>query len=84
MRYLIATYTKKPDGQVDESIEIDSKYKSRHQTNANVVLDFATRTVLKCRMEGSLGSKDWQRVRDYYYKYYENVVNSLEQQQTTG
>ena len=83
MRYLIVTYIKKPNGQVDETVEVDTKYRSRHQTTANVVLDFAKQSVLKCRMEGKLGSKDWQHVRDYYHKHYENVVSDLEQQQVS-
>lgn len=79
MRYLIVTYVKKPDGQVDESVEIDTKYRPRHKTMANVVLDFAAKKVLKCRMEGNIGSQDWETVRDYYHKHYDSVVEEIEE-----
>lgn len=79
MRYLIVTYIKKPNGGVDESVEMDSKYRSRHETTANVVLDFKQQEILKCRMDGQSGSRDWKRVRDYYHKYYKNVIEDLEQ-----
>lgn len=79
MRYLIVTYVKKPNGQVDETVKIESKYRGHHKDSANVVLDFAKKEILKCRMDGVLGSHDWQHVRDYYYKHYQNVVNDLEQ-----
>ena len=82
MRYLIVTYIKKPDGQVDEAVEVDSKYRKRHETTANVVLDFLEQKVLKCRMDGKLGSHNWQHVRDYYYKHYQNVVDDLEREYT--
>lgn len=78
MRYLIVTYIKRANGQVDETVEIETRYRSRHKTSANVVLDFANKKILKCRMEGNLGSKDWDHIRDYYHKHYENVVNDLE------
>jgi hypothetical protein len=81
MKYLIITYIKKPNGEVDESVEVESKYRSRHKTTANVVLDFEKKEILKCRMDGHAGSRDWKRVRDYYHKYYQNVVEDLEQQQ---
>ncbi len=80
MRYLIVTYIKRPNGQVDETVEVESKYRSRHKETANVVLDFAKKEILKCRMDGKLGSHDWQHVRDYYYKHYQNVVDDLEKQ----
>ena len=84
MRYLIVTYIKKPDGQVDEAVEVDSKYRKRHETTANVVLDFLEQKVLKCRMDGRIGLKEWVPVRDYYYKYYKNIVEDLEQKHAVG
>jgi len=83
MRYLVVTYIKKPNGKVDESVEVDSKYRNRHKTSANVILDFKKKEILKCRMDGHAGSRDWKTVRDYYYKYYQNVVEDLEQKNLT-
>jgi len=78
VRYLIVTYIKRANGQVDETVEVETRYRPRHKTSANVVLDFANKAVLKCRMEGNTGSKDWDHIRDYYHKHYENVVDNLE------
>ena len=40
MRYLILTYFKKPNGQIDESMTVSNKLRDRDLSMGNVILDF--------------------------------------------
>lgn len=78
MRYMIISYMKRPNGQRDEIVEIDKKYRDRHMSTASVVLDFAQQAVLKSSLEGVTIPRDWQRIRDYYHQHYADVIDKLE------
>ena len=40
MRYFLITYLRKPNGQVDEQVEVTRNIKPRDQQICNVILDF--------------------------------------------
>lgn len=79
MRYLIINYYKKPNGQMDEVVSIARRTRMRDIQSAAVILDFQTRTVVKCSMDGVVVPKDWQRIRDFYYQHYSLIIDDLEQ-----
>ncbi len=78
MRYLIINYYRKPTGQMDEVVSIARRTKNRDIQSAAVILDFQTRTVVKCSMDGVVVPKDWQRIRDFYHQHYSQVIDDLE------
>ena len=78
MRYLIINYYRRPNGQMDEVVAVAKHTKMRDIQSAAVILDFQTRTVVKCSMDGVVVPKDWQRIRDFYHQHYSQVIQDLE------
>ena len=77
MRYLILTYMTKPDGKIDEQMQVCRNIKSRDHQTANVILDFRTLSVLKCSMGGTSVPKDWDRIVSYYHQHYASTIERL-------
>ena len=80
MRYLLLTYYKKPNGQIDEVMAVAKNLKTRDHQTANVILDFRTLSVVKCSMVGTVVPRDWDRIVSYYNQYYENIIERLLQE----
>jgi hypothetical protein len=80
MRYLLITYYKKPNGQIDESTAISRNLKQRDIQTCNVILDFKTLSVVKCSLDGAVVPRDWDRIVSYYNQYYENIIERLLQE----
>jgi hypothetical protein len=80
MRYLILTYYRKPDGQIDEVMAVSKNIKTRDLQTANVILDFRELKVLKCSMGGEQVPKDFNRIVEYYIKHYEATIKRLFQE----
>ena len=80
MRYLLITYYKKPNGQIDEVMAVAKNLKTRDHQTANVILDFKTLSVVKCSMVGTVVPRDWDRIVTYYHQYYENIIERLLQE----
>jgi hypothetical protein len=78
MRYLIINYYRRPNGQMDEVVTVAKRTKTRDIQSAAVILDFETRSVVKCSMDGVVVPKDWQRIRDFYHQHYSQVIDDLE------
>ena len=77
MRYLILTYYRKPNGEIDEAMEVSKRLKPRDIQTANVILDFKTLKVEKCQMGGVSVPKDFHRIVEYYMQHYENIIKRL-------
>lgn len=77
MRYLILTYYKKADGQIDEVMAVAKNLKTRDIQTANVILDFKELKVLKCSMGGEQVPKDWERIVGYYHQHYASTIERL-------
>lgn len=80
MRYLIITYVRKANGQIDEQCEVAKKVKERDITTANVILDFKEQKVDKCMIEGQVITMDWEKAYEYYKRVYPSIVERLEQE----
>jgi hypothetical protein len=78
MRYLIINYYRKPSGQMDEVVTVARRTRMRDIQSAAVILDFQTRSVVKCSMDGTVVPKDWNRIRDFYHQHYSQVITDLE------
>jgi hypothetical protein len=77
MRYLLLTYYRKPNGQIDESMTVSNRIRDRDLSQANVILDFKNQIVLKCSMDGKTVPKNWDRIVSYYYQHYAATIERL-------
>jgi hypothetical protein len=63
---------------MDEVVSLAKRTRMRDLQSAAVILDFQTRSVVKCSMDGVVVPKDWQRIRDFYHQHYGQVIDDLE------
>jgi hypothetical protein len=78
MRYLLITFFRKPGGQIDEQVAVSKKVKQTDLQTCNVILDYGTKTITKCVIEGKTVESDWDKMNAYYKKIYPNLVEQLE------
>ena len=77
MRYLIITYYKKANGQIDESTALARNLKMRDHQTASVILDFKKLAVVKANLNGETVPKDFNKIVEYYMQHYENIIRRL-------
>jgi hypothetical protein len=77
MRYLFLTYVTKPDGKIDEQMEVSRRIRQRDLQMVNVILDFKELRVVKASMSGTTVPRDWDRVLGYYYQHYASTIERL-------
>jgi hypothetical protein len=77
MRYLLITYVKRPKGNIDEVMSVSKNVRSRDLQTCNVILDFKQLEVVKATMDGTTIPKDFNRVVEYYYQYYQSTIDRL-------
>ena len=78
MRYLLITFFRKPGGQIDEQVTVSKRVRLSDNQVCNVILDFQTKQVQKCVIEGKVVETDWERMSSYYKKIYPTLVDQLE------
>ena len=77
MRYLIITYYKKANGQIDETTAVAKNLKMRDHQTASVILDFKKLAVVKAQLGGTSVPKEFNRIVEYYMQHYENIIKRL-------
>jgi len=77
MRYLVITYYKKANGQIDEAMAVSKNLKARDIQTANVILDFKKLEVTKASMSGVDVVKNFDTIVAYYMQHYENIITRL-------
>jgi len=78
MRYLLITYVRKPNGQIDEMVTVSKRLKQADIQTCNVILDYSKRKIDKCVIEGKVLDTDWDRMNVYYNKIYPSLIGQLE------
>lgn len=78
MRYLTVCYYRRNTGAMDEVVGMTRRLKARDIDTASVILDFATRSVLKANLQGQAATRDWSTIVDYYRRHYDQVIERLE------
>lgn len=78
MRYFLANYYKNATGKMDEVISMSRRMRTRDLQSSSVILDFQSRSVVKCSIGEQIGVRDFQIVRDYYHQHYSRVIEDLE------
>jgi hypothetical protein len=77
MRYLLFTYYKKANGQIDETTAVAKNLKMRDHQTASVILDFKKLAVVKAQLGGTSVPKEFNRIVEYYMQHYENIIRRL-------
>lgn len=80
MRYLLISYLRKMNGQIDEMVNVAKRVRTSDMNNANVILDFADKTIVKCIIEGKQHDTTFDQMRNYYFKVYPQLVEQLERE----
>ena len=84
MRYLLIQYLRKPNGQIDEQVTVSKKIKTTDLQMCNVIMDYASKKIEKCIIEGKKVDADWDRMNDYYKNIYPALVEQLEKNNTVN
>ena len=79
MRYFLVTYVRKPDGKIDEQVEISKNLKDRDITNCNIILVFKEKNVQKNVIQGQVMNLPWETLIEYYKKVYPDHIEKLEE-----
>ena len=80
MRYLLITYYKKPNGQIDEQVAVSKRVKTSDIQTCNVILDYVKKKIEKCVIEGKVVDSDWDKMNEYYKRIYPSLVAQLEKE----
>ena len=78
MRYFLVTYVVKPDGKIDEQVQISRNLKERDITMCNIILDFKEKNVQKNVVQGNVMNLPWSTLLEYYKKVYPDQIDQLE------
>jgi hypothetical protein len=82
MRYLLIQFLRKPGGQIDERVAVSKRLKNSDLTNNNVILDFASKKVEKCVVEGKTHDATFDNMVSYYRNIYPQLLAQLEKEAT--
>jgi len=80
MRYLLITFYRKPGGQIDEQARFVKRVRNSDITMSNIIMDYGTRKIEKCVVEGNKLSKSFEELHLYYKKIYPQIVDQLEKE----
>jgi hypothetical protein len=80
LRYLLITFYRKPNGQIDEQVAVAKRTKTTDIQMCNVILDYAKKKVDKCVIEGKTVETDWDKMNEYYKRIYPSLVSQLEKE----
>jgi len=77
MRYLLVTYVKKANGQIDEQVGASRNLKERDLRTCNVILDFKEQKVERAYINGKQIDTTWDMIQDYYSQVYPALIDDL-------
>ncbi len=80
MRYFLISFFRKVGGQIDEAVSVSKRVRTSDTMNANIIMDFAEKKVIKCVIEGKVHDTTFELMRDYYAKIYPNLISQLEKE----
>lgn len=80
MRFLLITFMRRPNGQIDELVAVSKKIKNTDLQSCNVILDYSKYKVVKCVIEGQKMDTDWDKMNNYYRKIYPSLIEQLEKE----
>ena len=81
MRYLLITYLRQPNGQIDEQVGYSKRIKDTDLQTANVIMDYKLQKVVKCVIESKVVPTTFERMNEYYKEVYPSLITQLEKVQ---
>lgn len=72
---------RKPDGKIDEQVEITKNLKERDITTANVIIDFKEKKIQKSTIQGQVIDTDYDTIVSHYKQVYPDYIAELEKLQ---
>lgn len=81
MRYLLATYYKKPTGKFTESVKVETKIRKSELQTASVIIDYKERKVIKSSFGDELGAgsnRDFETINNFYKTHYAQLISQIE------
>jgi len=78
MRYLLITYMRKANGQIDEQVSLSKRVRTSDVQMCNVIIDYQNKKLDKCVIEGKTIDTDFDRMNEYYKQVYPNLIEQLE------
>jgi len=82
MRYLLITFLRKPNGQIDEQVTVGKRIRPADLQTCNLILDFGKKKIEKCVIEGKIVDSDWDKMVEYYKRIYPTLLDQLEKNNT--
>lgn len=83
MRYLLITFYRRPNGQIDEQARFVKRCRNSDLANSNIILDYGKKVIDKCVVEGRKLDKSFDDLNNYYKKIYPKMVEILEKEGPT-
>jgi hypothetical protein len=80
MRYLMISFFRQPGGEINEEARISKRIKPADITSCNIIVDYATKKVEKCTVEGNKLDTDFDKINEYYKKVYPAMIATLEKE----
>jgi hypothetical protein len=71
---------RKPGGQIDEMVAVSKKMKASDLQTCNVIIDYGTKKVEKCIIEGKKVDTDFEKMNEYYKQVYPKLIIQLERE----
>ena len=81
MRYLLVQYIRKPNGQIDELVQVSRKLKKSDMNTKNVIMDYSDNSVHKCVIEGKNHDTTFEKMSSYYKRIYPKLIEQLEKEE---
>jgi len=69
---------RKPNGQIDEQVTVSKRVRTSDIQMCNVIVDYQSKKVDKCVIEGKVVETDFEKMNTYYKQIYTNLIDQLE------
>ncbi len=83
MRYLLITYMRKANGQIDEQVAVSKRVRTSDIQTCNVIIDYEKKKLDKCVIEGNTVDSDFEKMNAYYKQVYPTLIDQLEKNNAT-
>lgn len=83
MRYLLITFMRQAAGQINEEVRAAKRIRNSDLNSCNVIMDYGTKDILKCVIEGKRHETDFEKMNTYYKKIYPKLIEQLEKEGPT-
>lgn len=78
MRYLLITFFRKPNGQIDEQVGFAKRLRDKDIDTCNVIVDYKKREVVKSVIEQRKVDTDFDKLNNYYKQIYPELIEQIE------